>query len=115
MNNQQPMSGRSSHDPAMAREVQDREGSTWKILAAVAAILAVILAALWFGSGSDTSQTSEQPAAIAPADPSAAPGTDPVAPADPAAPAPDATAPATDPAQPAPSDTGSTPAPVTSQ
>lgn len=115
MNNEQPVSGRSSYDPALGREVEYRGGSSWKILIAIAAIIAVILTALWFGSETSTGPAPEEPAAIAPSDPSATPGTDPIAPADPAAPAPDAAPPVTDPAQPAPSDTGSAPAPVTNQ
>lgn len=110
MSNDQQMTGRSSYDTARAREERYREGSSWKIIAALAAVIAVIGVILWFGAGTDTGQVPGQPPALAPAESSAPPGLDPTAPA------PDAAAPATDPAQPAPSDTDIAPAaPVTNQ
>ncbi len=94
MHNDENMTGRSSYDPTLANEVRYREGGSGKILLVVAALVVVIGAILWFGSGGDTGTVTPDttaPAATAPADPSAAP----------AAPSPDNSAPMADPAAPA--------------
>ena len=96
MQNEHHMTGRPTYDDRLPMD--DRSGAPrgGKILIAVAALIVIIGALLWFGSGGDTTVTGDQmrPAATAPAEaPAAMPETSaPIA----TDPAPDGTMPPTD-------------------